>query len=121
MDRFTVLSDGAYALDGQSTSADAVGRLGVIEDLIESGELMTPDIKQDDTMYFIYKNAQVLEGTIENVFTQYDADAQKYYYHVLIRNSFYNLLADYPASGYGATWFKTRAEAEEKLGPVELI
>ena len=121
MDRFTVLSDGAYALDGQSTSADAVGRLGVIEDLIESGELMTPDIKQDGTVYFIYKNAQVLEGTIENVFTQYDPGTQKYYYHVLIRNSFYGLLADYPATGYGVTWFKTRAEAEDKLGPVELI
>ena len=121
MDRFTVLSDGAYALDGQSTSAEAIGRLGVIEDLIASGELMTPDIKQDDTVYFIYKNAQVLEGTIENVFTQYDADTQKYYYHVLIRNSFYGLLADYPAADFGVTWFKTRAEAEDKLGSVELI
>ena len=121
MDRFTVLSEGSYELDGQSTSADAIGRLGVIEDLIESGELMTPDIKQDDTVYFIYKNAQVLEGTIENVFTQYNADTQKYYYHVLIRNSFYGLLADYPVADFGATWYKTRAEADDKLGDVELI
>ena len=89
--------------------------------MIESGELMPPDIKQDDTVYFIYKNAQVLEGTIESVFTQYNADTQKYYYRLLIRNSFYGLLADYPVADFGVTWFKTRAEAEDKLGGVELI
>ena len=121
MDRFTVFSEGSYEPKAEITTYEAIERLGIIEDLIESGELMPLDIKQDDTVYFIYKKAQVLEGAIESVFTQYDADTLKYYYHVLIRNSFYGLLADYPAAGYGATWFKTRAEAEEKLGPVELI
>ena len=121
MDRFTVFSEGSYEPKAEITADEAIERLGIIEDLIESGELMPPDIKQGDTVYFIYKNAQVLEGTIENVFTQYDAGTQKYYYHVLIRNSFYGLLADYPAADFGVSWFMTRAEAEEKLGPVELI
>lgn len=121
MDRFTVFSEGSYEPKAEITADEAIERLGIIEDLIESGELMPPDIKQDDTVYFIYKNAQVLEGVIENVFTQYNADTQKYYYHLLIKNSFYGLLTDYPVADFGITWFKTRAEADDKLGPVELI
>ena len=41
--------------------------------------------------------------------------------HLLIRNSFYGLLADYPVADFGVTWFKTRSEAETKLGDIELI
>ena len=121
MERFTVFSEGSYEPKAEITTDEAIERLGIIEDLIESGELMPPDIKQDDEVYFIYKNAQVLEGVIENVFTLYNAYTQKYYYHLLIRNSFYGLLADYPVTDFGGTWFKTRAEADDKLGDVELI
>jgi hypothetical protein len=121
MDRFTVFSEGSYEPKAEITTDEAIERLGIIEDLIESGELMPPDIKQDDEVFFIYKNSQVLAGIVESVFTQYDADTQKYYYHLLIRNSFYGLLADYPAADFGVTWFKTRAEADDKLGDIELI
>ena len=64
MERFTVFSEGSYEPKAEITTDEAIERLGIIEDLIESGELMPPDIKQDDTVYFIYKNAQVLEGAI---------------------------------------------------------
>ena len=93
----------------------ALDKLGTIEDLIESGELMTPAVKPNDTVYFIYKNEVVLEGLLHSVFSEYDEQADKYYYQVLLKNDFYRLVVQYPASDYNKKWFKTQAEANTAL------
>ena len=97
----------------------ALDKLGTIEDLIESGELMTPAVKPNETVFFVYKNSTVLEGTLHSVFSEYDEQADKYYYQVLLKNDFYRLVVQYPASEYNHTWFKTQAEAEAALQAIQ--
>lgn len=108
-------SEDEYSLASGAAWTDAVAKLGVIEDLIESGELMTPEVKQNDTVYFIFRNTVVLEGTVESIFSQYDETDEKYYYYVRMRNSFYGVLIQFKASTYGTMWFKTQAAAEAAL------
>ena len=93
-------------------------KLGIIEDLIESGELMTPAVKPDDTVFFVYKNTVVLEGRLHSVFSEYDAQDEKYYYQVLLENDFYRLVVQYPANEFNHTWFKTREAAEAALAEI---
>ena len=90
-------------------------KLGIIEDLIESGELMNPAVKPNDTVYFVYKDTVVLEGRLHSVFSEYSMEDEKYYYQVLLENDFYRLVVQYPASGYNKTWFKTLEEANAAL------
>lgn len=90
-------------------------KLGIIEDLIENGELMNPAVKPNDTVYFVYKDTVVLEGRLHSVFSEYSTEDEKYYYQVLLENDFYRLVVQYPASGYNKTWFKTLEEANAAL------
>ena len=108
-------SDDGYALVSGAEFEDAVDKLGVIEDLIESGELMPPDIKPGDTIYFVFKSSVVLEGTLANVYSGYDETEGKYYYYVVLENDFYGSTVHCPASYYNKTWFKTQAAAEAAL------
>lgn len=110
----TPQQDGYEPVEG-STLYDALERLGILEDMIESGELMTPEAKPGDTVYFIYKDAVVLEGTLLVVFTEYDEEEEAYFFHVRIANDFYDVIAQRPASEYNQTWFKTQAAAEAAL------
>ena len=84
--RITVIDpvSGDYELDDVYAAAPyfAEEKLGIIEDLIESGELMTPAVKPEDTVYFIYKDVEVLEGKLLQVFSEYNASEEKYYYQV---------------------------------------
>ena len=94
-------------------------KLGIIEDLIESGELMNPAVKPNDTVYFVYKDTVVLEGRLHSVFSDYDPQDGKYYYHVMLQNDFYRLAVQYPASGYNKTWFKSKEAAETALAAIQ--
>lgn len=115
-ERITELeSEDSYVLASGSTNVDAITRLGVVEDMIESGEIMNPDYGQGDTVYFIYKQQVVLEGVIESVFSEYDAASAKYLYRMLVRNSFYEVVADIPAAGYGTVWFGNEQAASTAL------
>jgi len=117
--RITVVDpvSGDYELDDVYASAPyfAEEKLGIIEDLIESGELMTPAVKPGDTVYFLYKNTVVLEGELARAFTEYNASAEKYFFYVSLHSDFYGLSIVYPSSEYGQTWFKTQAAAEAAL------
>ena len=104
-----------YALVGSAAPEDATTKLGMIEDLIESGELMTPAVKPNDTVWFVYRDTVVLEGKLANVFSEYNIADDKYYYYVTLINEFYRLSVTCPASEYGQTWFKTQAEADAAL------
>ena len=94
-------------------------KLGIIEDLIESGELMTPAVKPNDTVYFVYKDTVVLEGRLYSVFSDYNQQDEKYYYQVLLQNDFYRLVVQYPAAEYNRTWFKTREAADAALAEIQ--
>ena len=104
-----------YALTGSAAPEDATLKLGLLEDMIESGELMTPAVKPGDTVYFIYKDTVVLEGVLVRAFTEYDVTAEKYYFYAELSCGFYGLFVTYPAAAYGQTWFKTQAAAEAAL------
>lgn len=104
-----------YTLTGSAAPEDATTKLGMIEDMIESGELMTPAVKPGDTVYFIYKDTVVLEGVLVRAFTEYDVTAEKYYFYAELSCDFYGLFVTYPAAAYGQTWFKTQAAAEAAL------
>lgn len=121
--RITVIDpvSGDYELDDVYAAAPyfAEEKLGIIEDLIESGELMTPAVKPEDTVYFIYKDVEVLEGKLLQVFSEYNASEEKYYYQVVLGNEFYRLSVQYPASEYNHTWFKTQAAAEAALQAIQ--
>ena len=108
---------GGYELSDDYAAAPdfATEKLGLLEDMIESGELMTPAVKPGDTVYFLYKDTVVLEGVLARAFTEYDATAEKYFFYVELRSDFYGLFVIYPSSEYGQTWFKTQAEAEAAL------
>ena len=108
-----------YALCGSAAPEDATVKLGIIEDLIESGELMTPAVKPNDTVWFVYKDTVVLEGKLYNVFSEYNMADDKYYYHVTLVNEFYRLSVNYPAADYNKTWFKTQAAAEAALQAIQ--
>ena len=114
-ERITIGTIDDYELIGSAAPSDAMQKLGELEDLIENGELMNPAVKPDDTVYFIYKDAVVLEGTVDNVLTQYDSEQEKYFYHVILHNVFYNLFVQMPAAQFGKTWFKTKAQADAAL------
>ena len=114
-ERITIGTIDDYELVGSAAPSDAMQKLGELEDLIENGELMNPAVKPDDTVYFIYKDAVVLEGTVDNVLTQYDPEQEKYFYHVILRNAFYNLFVQMPAAQFGKTWFKTKTQADAAL------
>lgn len=119
-DRITIeVFPDSYELVGSAAPLDATTKLGLIEDMIESGELMNPAVKPNDTVYFIYKNEVVLEGIVDSVYSQYDDTTEKYLYHVTLLNSFFNLCCSYPASEYGKTWFKNKAAADNKLKEVK--
>ena len=104
-----------YALNGSAAPEDATLKLGLLEDMIESGELMTPAVKPGDTVYFLYKGTVVLEGELARAFTEYDSSEEKYFFYVELRSDFYGLFVIYPAAEYGQTWFKTQAAAEAAL------
>jgi len=104
-----------YTLCGSAAPEDAVLKLGILEDMIESGELMTPSVKPGDTVYFVYKQTQVIQGVFVNAFIRYDYTAEKYFFYVELRSDFYEMTAIYPASEYNITWFKTQAAAEAAL------
>lgn len=109
-----------YTEDVGAAAPDlALDKLGTIEDLIESGELMNPAVKLGDTVYFIFKDTVVLEGQLYNVFPEYDEQNEKFYYQVMLRNDFYRLTEQYPASEYNHTWFKSQAEAETALQAIQ--
>ena len=88
--------------------------------MIESGELMTPEVKPGDTVFFIYKDTVVLEGTLLDVFTEYDEQEEAYFFRVRITNDFYEMFVIYPAADYNKTWFKTQAAAEAALQALQL-
>ncbi|MBQ7547879.1 MAG: hypothetical protein IJT41_13060 [Clostridia bacterium] len=100
---------------GGSAPDFAREKLGLLEDLIENGELMNPAVKPGDTVFFVYKNTVVLEGVLARAFTEYDAAADKYFFYADLRSDFYGLFVVYPSADYGKTWFKTKAEADAAL------
>lgn len=100
---------------GASAPDFALEKLGLLEDMIENGELMTPSVKPEDTVFFVYKQAQVIQGVFKNAFTKYDYTEEKYLFYVEIRSDFYEMTVIYPASDYNKTWFKTQAAADAAL------
>lgn len=120
MEPLTILSGEDYVLKEGITTAEAVARLGEIETLITSGELMLPDVKIGGEVFIIYKNAQVLSVHVESIFTQYDEITEKHIYHLLLRNTFYGFLVDYAITEIGTTLFTDFEDAKTALGDIEL-
>lgn len=111
----TMASSSSYALADGYTTADAVEKLGEIEALVQTGELMPPGIRQGDTIYFIFRENEVLSGVVENVFTEYSPTAEKYLYKIVVRNEWYGVLVTLPAASFNISFFKTQEAANTAL------